>query len=189
MSNIVIEVMVVDVTQPEGKKFKNMEVTYKNKSFNDKTETKKINSYYGKAVFPILEDAKKGDIFTVTREKEGEFWQWTGITAGEAGKSSSPATQSTGSGMSSAARTYVADDVKQVMIIRQSSIASAVNLLNGQQYKASTLSDSAQRVIEIAMMFEAYVHGTNNTSLSKPAEPAKAALPADLNDDLGDLPI
>lgn len=183
MSNIVIEVMVVDVSQPEGKKFKNMEVTYKNKSFNDKTETKKINSYYGKAVFPILEDAKKGDVFTITREKEGEYWQWTGITVGAEGKQSSSAPAASGSTRQTGG-SYVADADKQVMIIRQSSISSAVNLLKDHV----TAEGNAEAVIAVARKFEAYVLGTDNNTTQLPKEAKKAELPDELNDDLEDLP-
>jgi hypothetical protein len=158
MSDIKIQIVAIDITQPEGKKFQNMEVTYKNLSFQGKAETKKINSYYGKAVWAILADAQKGDVFTVSRAKEGEFWQWTGITSGEAGNepSSSTTTPAARSTNSQAGGSYSGtknDDV-QKMIIRQSSIASAVNLIKGTDG-----DNSPERVVSVARIFEAYVHG------------------------------
>jgi len=180
MSDIQIEIVTKTITQPEGKKYKQMEVIYKNLSFQGKVENKKIIDFYAKEIWPALEDAKQGAVFTISRAKEGEYWTWKGITAGAVGKSSSPATQSTGSGTSSAARTYVADDVKQDMIIRQSSLASAVNFCKDKELKHDD-------VLIIASQFVEFVYNKPFTNV-KP-NPVKAALPADLDDDLGDLPI
>jgi hypothetical protein len=183
MSDIQIEIVTKTITQPEGKKYKQMEVIYKNLSFQGKVENKKIIDFYAKEIWPALEDAKKGDVFTVSRAKEGEYWTWKGITAGaNAGKSSTTGGSApVSSGGATTGRTYVADDVKQVMIIRQSSIASAVRYYGENDV-------TPEQVIDTAKKFEAYVLGKDKET-DTAGKPPKAALPAELDDDLGDLPI
>jgi hypothetical protein len=187
MSDIVISVVSVDKTTPPGKKYSVLEVMYKNQSFQNKAEEKKLNSYYDKPVFEILQDANKGDVFTISRQKDDSgFWKWVGITQGEGatGKPQS-GTGSQTSTSGTASRTYVADDVKQVMIIRQSSISSAVNLINGRGPEAMKGVDCVQAVLDTAKKFESFVLGKD----AETPKENKAALPAELDDDLGDLPI
>lgn len=183
MSQIQIEVLVSKITQPEGKKFQVLELTFKNLSFQGKTDTKKINGYYEKAAFAALQDAPMGAVFTVDRKKEGEYWQWIGATQGGAapvGKSS----QTSGSGSSagnSTGRTFVADDVKQVMIVRQSSLSTAAKALEGKEPNAGSL-------ISFAKELEAYVLGTDakkeeTAEAVKPAK-AKTELPDEFDDDI-----
>lgn len=183
MSDIVISVVSVDKTTPQGKKYSVLEVMYKNQSFQNKAEEKKLNSYYDKPVFEILQDANKGDVFTISRQKDDNgFWKWVGITAGEgaAGKSTGSAASSTAAPTSTSGRSYVADDVKQDMIIRQSSLASAVNFCKDKE------DFTHKEVIDVAQMFVEFVY---NKKPDVAAKPTKAALPAELDDDLDDLPV
>lgn len=187
MSDIVISVVSVDKTTPQGKKYSILEVMYKNQSFQNKAEEKKLNSYYDKPVFEILQDASKGDVFTVSREKDDNgYWKWVGITAGAAGKSSSSApTASTSTRATGGA--YVADADKQVMIVRQSSLGHAVNMLNGMGVAVDSATNQAELVILVARQFESFVLGTDKEPVAQ--QPKKTELPSDLDDDLDDLPM
>jgi hypothetical protein len=83
MSTLCIQIVSVDVGQgmtKTKKPYKFLDVVYKNKSYQDKIENKKIMPFGSKEVMDVLETASKGDIFYVAREKnEGGFWDWTNI--------------------------------------------------------------------------------------------------------------
>lgn len=175
MSTMEIEIVAVTVTQPEGKKFQNMEVIYKNLSFQGKVENKKINSYYGKDVFTVLEGAKPGTVFTITREKNGEYWEWKTATKAVCvlqDTSDYLVEAKTGS----TNRTYVADETKQDMIIRQSSLSTAVNYGKERNYNEDDVLDLAQKFVD-------FVYNKAENISTKPKEIPKASdLPADFDD-------
>ena len=83
MSTLCIQIVSVDIGQgmtKTKKPYKFLDVVYKNKSFQDKIENKKIMPFGSKEVMDTLETASKGDVFYVVREKnEGGFWDWTNI--------------------------------------------------------------------------------------------------------------
>lgn len=107
-----------------------------------------------------LEQLEIGKPFTMVKEKEGEFWNVKGIYAGgeapvnqtSAGTNKSPAAAPNAAPKS----TYATAEERaqtQVYIIKQSSVASAVNL-------AATLKlKSKEEVLAVAQFFEAYVMG------------------------------
>ena len=78
-----IEVIAVtSSTKPTAKgSYIQLDVAYKRVD-NGKVEGKKIMSFTHKEVFAALKDANNGSRFTVTSEKVGEYWQWTGVTKG-----------------------------------------------------------------------------------------------------------
>lgn len=161
MSNMIIKITDVEqqtAKNKAGKSYNLLEVSYKNVSFDNKPEIKKHNQYGNKEVFETLKNAVKGDVFTITREKDDAgYWQWVGITQGE---NATPAPTTAPSKATPAPKsTYETPEErakKQVYIVRQSSVNAAIEFLNhnNKNYKLGDIIDTAK-------VFEGYVFGTD----------------------------
>ena len=149
-----MQVTVIDVAQEtlsakNGRTFQQLVVSYK----NDKgmAQAKKLVSFANPDLFKAAKSWTKDQIInvkTVKNDKTG-YWDWVGLE-GETVAESKPtasATRVTGSNY----ETKEERAARQVYIIRQSSLATAVDLL-GQGASTDT-------VIETAKVFEAYVLG------------------------------
>ena len=170
-----------------NKDYKFLEVTYKNLSFDGKVESKKIMPFGSKEVFKELENAQSGDVFTLLREKDNDgYWQWVGISAGdvEIEQTSAPATAQAApkaGGAAPAKSTFETPEErakKQIYIVRQSSLATAVDLL-----KTDKKVPSVDEVIAVAQQFSDYVFGADKKVAV--ANPVKAP---DFDLD-GDIPL
>lgn len=143
MSDLKIKVVAVEVGSAKskaGKDYEFVEVTYKNLSFDGKVESKKHNQYGDKTVFATLKDAQPGAEFTIERKKDDAgYWQWIGITSGSGASSSSSSsgTSSVSKGATPAPKsTYETADERQArqrLIVRQSSITSAISILKTEK--------------------------------------------------------
>lgn len=150
----VIAVDVEDATSKNGKKYKQATVTFKDQS--GKVDSKKINDMFHKDVFEALVNANKGDTFSIEQEKnDAGYWNWIGISRQDAlvGQQTPPAKTF----QAPSKPTYETPEERaqrQVLIVRQSSLASAVDLLkdHGKQ-------PDVDQVIKVARAFEAYVFG------------------------------
>jgi chromosomal replication initiation ATPase DnaA len=140
-------------------KWNQVEVTYKNLS-TDKIELKNIVSFSNKDVYNTLKDSNKNDIFDVKAEKNDKgYWEWTAVTVGVDTPEDVTAKKETGgTPYKSTYETPEERALKQVYIIRQSSIASAIALLKNDK-KATTSSE----VLALAKEFENFVFGNSNT--------------------------
>lgn len=153
----VIDVEHADVPTKSGKgTYGQLTVTYKNER-DGKIDGKKLFSFSNKDVYERLKVAGKGDRFAVTSAKnEKGFWEWVDIAtqtgAPSAVATSAPAaTSATGRG---GPQYETADEraKRQVYIIKQSSIASAVELLKDK-------GAGPEDVIKCAQVFVDYVLG------------------------------
>lgn len=191
MSSMQIEIVANPVsTVPTAKgSYQVIDLAYKNKSFQDKLEGKKVMSFTNKDVFAALQKAQFGDIFEVSRVKNDKgFWDWTAVNTGGAGvnvsnaSGGSPVVASPVKGTVTPKSNYETAEeraARQVLIVRQSSISSAVDLAVANKVK------DPQEVIKIAQAFEAYVFGTAVTE----APPAMDEPPANFFEDFeNDLP-
>ncbi len=89
---------------------------------NGKTQDKKIFSFSEKA-YSVLKDAKEGQFYEVTLEKDKNgYWQWVGV---ELSAQTAPAAASSG-GNSRGFETPEERARRQVMIVRQSSLERAM---------------------------------------------------------------
>lgn len=162
-----IQLEVISIGAPQtiptknGKSYQAIEVAYKK---DGKIEGKKIMSFTNPAVFKAVQGLSQGDFITVTTEKnEAGYWQWEGVSKGDASAAptASPSAAATGGGTTKSTgtswETKEERAAKQVMIVRQSSISSAVALANAVGDKKS----SADSIIRVAQEFEAYVMGSN----------------------------
>lgn len=149
-----MQITVIDVSQQthaskNGRTYQSLEVAYKNDQ--GQTQSKKLVSFTNPEVFKAAKDWQKGATVEVTTMKDANgYWQWTGLggnaqVATET-KQATPTTRVTGSNY----ETKEERAQRQVYIIRQSSISSAVELLKGSTNKA-------EDIISLAKRFEEYV--------------------------------
>jgi len=146
---------IVDVGAPNthaaknGRSYQSIEVTYKNEQ--GQTQSKKLMSFSNPTVFNHIRDLTKGDALNVTTEKDANgYWQWTGIGGDNTVAETKQATPATGGRVTgSNYETKEERAARQVYIIRQSSLSTAVELLG----TGSKVTD----VIATAKEFEAYV--------------------------------
>ena len=153
------DIKIFEVTDESRGKYNMLTVDFKNLKF-DKNESQKIVSFTNKDVYNTLKAASAGDEFTVTAVKGEQYWEWQNVSPrGEA-----PAEVSTGGNVSnskpaaqSPKSTYETPEErakKQLYIVRQSSISSAIDLL-----KTEKVIPSVEDVLATAKQFESYVFG------------------------------
>jgi len=181
MSDMVIEVINVAATVvPTAKgSYSKLDVTYKNKSFQDKVESKPIMDFAAKEAYKALKDAKFGDVFFITRVKNDKgFWDWTKVSTDEqpqmVGNPITPSKPTTSTPTPrSTYETAEERAAKQLMIVRQSSISSAIAMLG-----INTAKTNPEEVLDVAKIFESYV-------MNKEEKNPFAEMPEDLPYDLG----
>lgn len=140
---------VIDVAVEEqaknGRTFSVMTVTYKDVS-TGKIDAKKLFSFSAdKNLWGTLKSASKGTVLSVEVEKgDRGYWEWTRMVDTPAKGNSTAVRPNWETPEERAAR--------QLYIIRQSSIASAVEFLKDK-------TESVERVLTVAAEFEKYVLG------------------------------
>ncbi len=125
-------------TKTPGKTYQQLEVTYKNLTFN-KVESKKLMPFGAqKAAFDALGNAQAGSVFEVTVVKNAAGYNdWTSVTQAPPGNTgtinnnntAAPSGKATGGNTVQVKSTYETPEErakKQVYIIRQSSISAAI---------------------------------------------------------------
>lgn len=151
----------VDIVKNGGGTYKGTRITYRDTTGSLKEQcihTKALN--FNPTLKAQITALKMGDGFTMVKEKEGEFWNVKSITVGiaqETNKSSNTSTGKVGGVAASPRSTYETPEErakKQVFIIKQSSISSAIAFI-GATTKKGTVTD----VLDIAKHFESYVLG------------------------------
>lgn len=126
----ILSVTVTSKTSAAGKSYQNAEVAFKNLD-SGKVESKNITQY--SAAFKVAGDANPGQFFNVVTEKDDKgYWQWKSMERVlEGTPSAQPAPASATSHTTRS--TYETPEEraqKQVYIVRQSSISSALALLS-----------------------------------------------------------
>jgi len=179
-----IQVDIISVGTPQtvptkgGKSYQFIEVVFKK---DGKVEGKKIMDFVNPTVFKSLQNLSAGQSVTITQEKSApnnqgqSFWQWQAIdTSGAAPQNTTPSTASTGGGATKSTgsnwETKEERAEKQVMIVRQSSLANAVALAAATSDKKA----SAESVIQTARTFESYVLDTTPPAAAKNSAPEVA---------------
>lgn len=163
-----ITLLSVDIkTNPtkNGKSYQSADVAYKNNSFQGKIEGKKIMSFGAtKPAFDVVATASPGQTFEVEIIKNAAGYNdWVSMTPATAGAASPVATPQAGvvgkAPATSPRSTYETPEERaqrQVLIVRQSSLSSAATVLTA----GAKTPPSAQAVVDLAKVFEAYVFGT-----------------------------
>ena len=189
MSSMSIEVIANPVsTVPTAKgSYQVIDLAYKNKSFQDKLEGKKVMSFTNKDVFAALQKAQFGDVFEVSRVKNDKgFWDWTGVSSGNAvvdasnntPANSSPVSTSKTGTVTPKSNYETAEEraARQVLIVRQSSISSAVEFAVANKIK------DENEVLRLATRFEDHVFGNKSVAAVEESPPGNFF--EDMEDDL-----
>ena len=165
-----MQITVIDVgqlnthTAKNGRSYQSMEITYKGENGN--VASKKLMSFANPEVFKTAQTWAKNDTVNVNAQKDDNgYWQWVSILGeGESaplqGKATVTPTKNTTRVTGSNYETKEERASRQVMIVRQSSISSAVNVLT-----AEGKSPTASEVLDLAKTFENYVMD-NKTSVA-----------------------
>jgi hypothetical protein len=168
-----ITLLSVDIkTVPTAKgSYQTADVAYKNNSFQGKVEGKKVMSFGAtKDSFATLATAQPGQTYEVQIVKNDKGYNdWISMAQavpGTAGPAASTPTGSAGKPAATAPRsTYETPEERaqrQVLIVRQSSLSSAVSLLT----TGAKTPPSTQAVVDTAKAFEAYVFGNEPVDMS-----------------------
>ena len=125
-----ITIVNVEVTTPAGKRYQMAEVIYKE---NGETRTKKIMSFANPAVFNVVKDAKGGEQYTISQQKDDKgYWQWSSITSGAEAAASPVSAPARSAAAPSTGRDFETKDERaerQKLIVRQSAVNYAISML------------------------------------------------------------
>ena len=157
-------ITLVDVSTPQVTKtakgqYQAIEVSYKNEQ--GQIQGKKLMSFSNPTVFKAIQEFAKGDILNVEAVKDDQgYWQWKAVQKSDGSEpvtTSKPATTG-GKVTGSNYETPEERAKRQVYIVRQSSISSAIELLksNGNDVKVDN-------VLTVAKQLENYVFGNSDT--------------------------
>ena len=171
---------VQSTTKPTAKgSYQQLDVAYKNLDFQGKVEGRKIMSFTNKEVFATLSKATNGQVYEITRVKEGEYWQWSAaVLQGDDGGTNMTQSVSNASKPSASPKsTYETPEERasrQRMIVRQSSISNAIETLKVDK-KVVAVDD----VLQVAQVYFDWVMGNKTDS-----SPDMALDIGDMNDDI-----
>lgn len=169
---IQIQVLSVTVeTKPTAKgSYQQLEVAYKNLSFQGKVESKKIMSFgAGGESFKVLANAAPASVYEIETEKNDKgYIDWLKATKSAAGVGDMALKQATGGaqtagGTIATRSTYETPEErakKQIYIVRQSSLNVALATL---QIGAKT-PPKADEIIALAQQFESFVFDNSSAN-------------------------
>lgn len=165
-----MQISVIDVGQPtthagnNGRSYQMIEVAYKNE--NGQIQQKKLFSFRNPDVFKSAQTWEKGQAIHVQAEKnEKGYWEWIGLGEAAANSSPTPTTSKPSSNTRVTGSNYETKEeraARQVMIVRQSSISSAVSALT-----ASNNVPSSEDILSLAKQFENFVMGNETPTPNK----------------------
>jgi hypothetical protein len=156
------QITIQEVTQEHIKKGKQgytkATVVYTNEKGENRT--KSLMSFANPAVFDAVKDAVQGDKYDVKAVKEGEYWNWAAAVKLSA-EAAAGAAKAVGGGKVTGSNYETPDErkIKQLYIIKQSSIANAIEYcksLNNEEPMA------VDYVLDIAQKFVDFVYGNEN---------------------------
>ena len=170
---------VQSTTKPTAKgSYQQLDVAYKNLDFQGKVEGRKIMSFTNKEVFATLSKATNGQVYEITRVKEGEYWQWSAaVLQGDDGGGTNM-TQSVSNASKPSASpksTYETPEERasrQRMIVRQSSISNAIETLKVDKKAVGT-----DDVLQVAPTYRDWETDRKSTRLNS-SHSAKSRMPS-----------
>lgn len=174
-----IQIQFINASVEDKGKYKMAEIAYKDLA-KGQVSSKKLMSFTNPAVYKTMVDAKNGELYSVELVKNDKgYWDWTAVSTTTSvntasGGSPEPAKGAANASPKSTYETAEERAKKQVYIIRQSSISSAIDTIKTDK-KAPTVAE----VLAVAKQYEDYVFGRDQEPI------ALADLPP--NDD--DIPM
>ena len=172
MKQLVGTVVAVDmeatITKKGGGTYEGVEFVFKDEEGKTQTKAFHNNTFkFNPALKNTLADLNKGDKFTAEMEKDGDFWNWKKLSKGavedtETKQTSSQAPAAKQSYQPRPNDTYENKEeraARQVLIVRQSSISSAIAFCAQQKDFFKGTDDAVGEVLNVAARFEAWVLG------------------------------
>ena len=157
-------ITLVDVSTPQVTKtakgqYQAIEVSYKNDQ--GQIQGKKLMSFSNPTVFKAIQEFAKGDVLSVEASKDDQgYWQWKSVQKSDGTEPVKTASSSTSGGRVTGSNYETPEEraKRQVYIVRQSSISSAIDLLksNGNDVKVDN-------VLAVAKQLEAFVFGNESS--------------------------
>lgn len=148
-----ISVVSADITTKptaKGGSYQMLTLAYKDET-SGKLSEKKFMSFTNKPVFELLADAKQGQRFAVVAEKGEKYWEWTQVQriSGDAPPAASSGSAAPAGGGGRTFETAEERALRQVLIVRQSSLSAAVSTL-------TTGAKSTPKVDDVLNLAEVY---------------------------------
>jgi len=157
-------IKVISVEPGQVKKYKLVEVTYKDLD-KDKIASRKIMEFVGS--YKTLKDAAAGEVYTITSEKDdNDYWVWNSAVKADGavvGKTEGPNGASAPEAGGGVARsvpktTYATSEERaavQANINRSAAVARAIEFLEAQNAGGFPLAD----VLKVAKEIDRYISG------------------------------
>lgn len=168
-----IGIEIITVTSEEnvaknGNPYESLVVTFKNLNFG-KVEQKKIMPFgESRGVKDALEGAAPGSKWTITRVKNGQYWNWTEASAGVEEQAKGASTMSNNATKPGYTRDFETKDERaqrQVLIVRQSSLSSAVATLSA----GAKGGIDPEAVLSLAERYTQFVFGEDDVRVDSPS--------------------
>ena len=150
-------ITLVDVSTPQVTKtakgqYQAIEVSYKNEQ--GQIQGKKLMSFSNPTVFKAIQEFAKGDILNVEAVKDDQgYWQWKAVQKSDGTEPVATTKSALTSGGRVTGSNYETPEERakrQIYIVRQSSISSAIEMLksNGNDLKVENVLETAQQLVD-----------------------------------------
>lgn len=157
--------MGIEVPKKGGGVYPGSRLTYRDSTGTIRQQAFHQNTFkFNKALQTQLSNLSSGDSIEINKEKDGEFWKILSVNKVSAGSSNATTTimqpASKVPASPSPRSNYETPEERaqrQVYIIRQSSLATAVNFYNHDGFKKA--APDPETIVAIAKEFEKYVMG------------------------------
>ncbi len=148
-----ITILKISIAKAAGKNYNVAEVAYKTE--DGKTKGMKVLDFVQKDVFAVLKTVNAGDVLNADFEQNSKgFWQFAQVS--KTGEKADVAVSTANSPVPSVNKgNWETSDeraARQVMIVRQSSLATAMGTLTANKAKFGS-----KEVIDLAKEYEGYV--------------------------------
>lgn len=156
-----IQIVTTTVTtKPTARgSYQELEVVYKNITFQGKVESKKIMSFgAGATAFKTLSESSQGSTWDVVVVKNDKGYNdWTAVTPSTGAPAAVEQSAAARSNPTPKSNYETSEEraQRQILIVRQSSLSSSVALLTAGAKSPPKLAE----VLDVAKAFEAYVFG------------------------------
>lgn len=148
-----LEIRVRSIEDESKGKYNQLTIVYTDIG-SDKDHTYKLMSFVNKDAYLLLKSAKVGDTFSVVTNKNDKgYWTWESVSPAGSKPKANPAPRSTYETPEERAQ-------KQIYIVRQSSLTSAIAMLAAANDKKTAINPDT--VIYVARQFEKYVFGLDD---------------------------
>ena len=145
-----LEIRVKGIEDESKGKYNQLTIDYTDVG-SGKEHTYKLMSFVNKDAYLLLKSAKIGDtFFVVTNKNDKGYWQWDQVSREAVQPKANTSPRSTYETPEERAQ-------KQIYIVRQSSLTSAIAMLAAANDKKTAINPDT--VIYVARQFEQYVFG------------------------------